>query len=405
MAQTVNKLSAIAVRRKKADGLFNDGAGLYLQVSNHGAGKSWIFRFSLRGRSREMGLGSCAKVSLAEARAMVSEYHKLIAGGHDPIEHRERQRAQAAAASNTMTFRQCAEAYAASHGPSWGNLKYAKQWRQSLIDYAVPVMGTMPVSAIETANVLEILQPIWTTIPSTASRVRGRIEVVLDWARVKGCRTGDNPARWRGHLDHLLPKTSKLKAAAHHAALSYAELPAFLEKLRQQPGTPAKALEFLILTAARTGEVVKARTGEINLADKVWTVPAARMKGGREHRVPLCDRAVELIDGAGNLLFPGQHPDAPIGKMQMPNLLERMGYSDATVHGFRSSFRDWAAERTNTPNHVVEMALAHAIGDKVEAAYRRGDLFEKRRKLMEAWARYCESVPAESGRVVPLRSA
>jgi integrase len=254
--------------------------------------------------------------------------------------------------------------------------------------------------------VMKCLEPIWTTKRVTAERVRGRIERILDWARVRGFRSGENSARWRGHLDHLLPKTSKTKAKKHHPALSYAELPAFMAKLREQDSTAARALEFTILTAARSGEVLKARTDEINLGDKVWIVPPDHSKTGIEHRIPLSVRALELSNCPGSALFPGRHPDKAIGKMAMRDLLERLGHDDVTVHGFRSAFRDWCGDHTAFAREVAEAALGHRVGNEVERAYRRGDELDKRRKLMEAWATYCASPPAESSdTVVSLRSA
>jgi integrase len=356
-----------------------------------------------------MGLGALDNVTLADARQMAADARKLLASGIDPIEARKASRAAAAAANTkpSMTFDACCEAYIAAHQSGWKNAKHGAQWSSTLTTYASPVFATTPVREIDTAAVLRVLEPIWSGKAETASRVRGRIERILDWAKVRGYREGENPAQWRGHLDQLLPRSSKVKRVKHHPALPYAELPAFLMRLREQNGVAARTLEFVILTAARTGEAIGAKVGEINCQDKVWTIPAERMKAEREHRVPLTERALALLDevkplrGSRAHLFPGLH--GGLSNIAMLKLLERMKRDDLTVHGFRSTFRDWAAERTSFPNEVVEMALAHTIGDKVEAAYRRGDLFDKRRRLMDAWAEYCEHGQA-AGDVVALRA-
>jgi integrase len=314
-------------------------------------------------------------------------------------------------AAKALTFKAAASAYVASHRAAWHNAKHAAQWESTLSTYAYPVIGALSVQAVDTALVLKVLEPIWTTKPETASRVRGRIEAVLDWARARGFRQGENPARWRGHLDNLLPARTKVRAVKHHAALPYDDVPAFMATLRQQEGTAARALEFTILTAGRTGETLGATFPEINTAERAWIVPAGRMKARKEHRVPLSDRAVELVELARAVpglsdrhIFPGERRDKSLSNMAMLQLLRRMGRDDVTVHGFRSSFRDWAAERTNFPNEVVEMALAHTVSRKVEAAYRRGDLFEKRRRLMAEWAAFCATTkPATKGAVVSLK--
>jgi integrase len=306
-----------------------------------------------------------------------------------------------------MTFKDCAERYIEAHRPGWKNPKHAKQWPSTLEDYVYPVFGPIPVQAVDVGLVMKALEPIWKTKPETASRVRGRIESILDWATARGYRQGENPARWRGHLDKLLPARGKVQKVKHHAALPYGEMGDFVAELRGQEGVAARALEFLILTATRTGEVIGARWDEFDLAKKVWTVPGERMKAGKEHRVPLSERALAIIEemkGQGvndhPFLFPGGRPGKPLSNMAMLKLLQRMDRGDLTAHGFRSTFRDWAAEMTHFPTEVAEMALAHTVSDKVEAAYRRGDLFQKRRELMEAWARYCEPKPGSN--VVPL---
>ena len=309
-----------------------------------------------------------------------------------------------------MTFKDAATAYIAAHRPGWRNKKHAAQWDATLEAYAYPEFGAVSVQAIDTALVMKVLEPIWSTKAETASRVRGRIESILDWAAARGFRKGENPARWRGHLNNLLPAPAKVRAAKHYAALPYTELPAFLVALRQQGGHAARALEWTILTAARTGETIGATPDEIRERDSLWTIPGERMKAGKEHRVPLPARALSIvaamkpIRGASPFLFPGGKPGRPLSNMAMTEVLRRMGRVDITVHGFRSTFRDWAAERTTFPSEVVEMALAHAVGNKVEAAYRRGELLEKRRRLMAAWADYCKKAPA-TGEVFALRSA
>ena len=271
-------------------------------------------------------------------------------------------------------------------------------------------IGELPLHLIDTTLVMKVIEPIWSEKPETANRLRGRIETVLDWATVRGYRRGENPARWRGHLDMLLPSRSKVRKTQHHSALAYAELPAFLVKLREQDGVGARALEFTILTAARTGETIGAKRGEIDAKNKLWTVPAERVKAGKEHRVPLSDRALKVIEDVGTgaddkdgFVFPGRSPGEPLSNMAMLKLLQRMGRAGPTVHGFRSTFRDWGAERTNFPNEIVEMALAHVVDDKTEAAYRRGDLLEKRRRLMDAWASYCGK-SASTNNVVALNT-
>ena len=391
MARTVGKLTALKVSRPLKPGMYADGAGLYLQVTGAGA-KSWLYRFSLQGKAREMGLGSLSAVSLSEARIKAGECRRLREEGVDPIEARKVRREQAALdAAKSITFKEAAANYIASHRAGWRNEKHASQWENTLATYAEPVLGRVSIQAIDTTLVLKVLEPIWKTKPETASRLRGRIEAILDWAKVRGLRQGENPARWRGHLDHLLPARSKVRRVKHHAALSYAELPDFIAKLRAQEGVAARALEFTILTAARTGDTIGAVWYEVNTSDKVWTVPADRMKAGKEHRVPLSSRALAILREGHDMqtsdyVFPGGKAGKPLSNMAMTEVLRRMGRRDITVHGFRSTFRDWAAERTNFPSEVVEMALAHAVGDKVEAAYRRGDLFEKRRRLMAEWA-------------------
>lgn len=410
MARQIHKLSPAAVKNAKP-GMHSDGGGLYLQATLAADGtvnRSWIFRFALGGRERQMGLGSLQVVSLAEARRKAVDSRKLTAAGIDPLKARDESRASAAASdAKGMTFDQAAAAYITAHQSAWGNAKHVYQWSRTLEAYVSPVFGKIAVGDIDTAMVLKAIEPMWNTKTETAARVRGRIENVLDWAKARGYRNGENPARWRGHLDHLLPARFDVRTVEHHAALPYDELPAFLKELRAREGIGVRPLEFTILTAARSGEVRHATMGEINRREMVWVIPADRMKSGKEHRVPLTNRTLALIDEAAPLrgdseyLFPGLR--GGISDRVMMELLQRMGRADLTVHGFRSTFRDWAAERTNFPSEVVEMALAHAIGNRVEAAYRRGDLFEKRRRLMDAWAEYCENGKSTAD-VLPLRA-
>lgn len=398
---TARKVESLAGR-----GRYADGGGLVLQISRW-ATKAWVFRYERNGRERHMGLGSVDTLSLAEARERARECRRLLLDGFDPIEARDAQRMkQRLEAARGVTFQECAGQYMAAHAPGWRNATHRAQWSSSLAAYAFPVIGELPVSAIDTALVLKCVEPIWKAKPETAGRVRGRIESVLDWAAVRGFRHGDNPARWRGHMDKLLPPRSKIRAVRHHPAVPYPEVARFMADLRTREGMAARALEITVLSALRTGEVIGAQWREFDLVAKVWMVPAARMKGGREHRVPLSTRGLEVLAGLareGEYVFPGDRAGRPLSNMAMLATLKRMGRGDVTVHGFRSTFRDWAAESTAYPNHVVEMALAHAVGDKVEAAYRRGDLFEKRRRLMDEWARYCARAPAAAGSVAAIR--
>ena len=366
----------------------------------------------LHGRARWMGMGPLHTVNLAEARKRAGEHRLRRHDGIDPIEVRRAERLKARLeAAKTITFKECAAAYIKAHRAGWHNGKHAAQWETTLATYAEPIIGKLPVQAIDPALVLKVLEPIWATKPETAGRVRGRIEAVLDWAKARDYRTGENPARWRGHLDKLLPARGKVRKVEHHAALPYGGLPGFLVALREQDGIAARALEFLILTAARTGEVIGARWSEPDLLDKVWTVPAGRMKARKEHRVPLSARALAILEeiqahrtGNDGFVFPGGKPGKPLSNMAFLMLLRRMKRDDLTAHGFRSSFRDWASERTNFPREVAELALAHSVGDKVEQVYRRGDMFEKRRRLMQQWATFCTTpVDQVASTVTPLR--
>jgi integrase len=404
-----DRLTAISLRRRRDPGLYPDGAGLYLQVTETGT-QSWILKFTLKGHARQMGLGPTSLVSLADARRRRDDAQRLLLDGVDPIEARRSARqATQLAAVKVVTFKEAATAYISAHETEWRNSRHARQWPETLSAYVYPTLGLLPVQTIDTALVLKVLEPIWATIPETASRVRGRIESVLNWASARGYRSGENPARWRGHLDNLLPARDKVQKVKHHPALPYPEIGPFMATLRQEETIPARALEFLILTAARSGEVHGARWDEIDLDARLWTVPGDRMKGGKEHRVPLSDAAVVVLEQ----MWPLQHdlvfPGARNGRMPSKapfDLLRRMGRDDLTAHGFRSTFRDWAAEVTHFPNEMVEMALAHAVGSKVEAAYRRGDMFEKRRRLMADWADYCARLPAtDQDNIIPMRGA
>jgi integrase len=327
--------------------------------------------------------------------------------GIDPIAHKHAQRAAAAvAAASSKTFRECAADYIRDNEASWSNAKHRLEWERSLAKYAFPVIGNLPVASVNEPLVLKIIKPLWARVPETASRVRGRIENVLGWATVHHYRTGDNPARWDGLLEHALPPVQK---GEHHAAMAYGEVPAFLAKLRQETSVPAKGLEFVILTAARLGEALGATWDEIDLDNRVWTVPASRMKAGKEHKVPLSAAAIAVLQELhairqSDYVFPGAYPGKAIGKNMPLRLLNEITGTSATVHGFRSSFRDWAAERTNFPEYVVEKALAHTVPSAVERAYQRGDLFEKRRRLMDSWADYC-SKPAANGKVLTIRKS
>jgi integrase len=396
MARTIGRLTALKVDKAKRPGMYADGGGLYLRVT-HGGTKNWIFRFMLNGRPRWMGVGPLHTIGLAEARNRAAGFRFQRHDGVDPIEKRRAERLEARLdAAKAVTFKECAAMYVASHRAGWRNPKHAAQWEATLATYAEPVLGRLSVQAIDTALVRKVLEPIWTAKPETAGRVRGRIESILDWARVGGYRAGENPARWRGHLDQLLPARSKVRRVEHHAALPYAVLPGFLVSLREQEGIASRALEFAILTAARTGEVLGARWSEMDLLDKTWTLPAARMKACREHRVPLSVRALAILQemqphrhAKDAFVFPGGKNGRPLSNMAFLMLLRRMGRGDVTVHGFRSSFRDWAAERTKFPAEVAEMALAHTVNDKTVAAYNRSDLFERRRRLIAAWTTFC----------------
>jgi integrase len=404
-----NALTPLTVKNAKP-GRHADGGGLHLLVKESGA-RSWVYRFMLKGRSRDLGLGPAAglgAIGLSAARDAAAILRSKVKAGIDPLAERQTHAAEALAAAQAaqvaaVTFKDVAEAYIDANEDSWRNAKHRQQWRNTLSTYVYPVIGELPVAEIGTAHVLKILEPIWKAKPETASRLRGRIETILDAAKARDYRQGENPARWRGHIAQILPARSRL-TRGHHKALPYGQLPSLIAGLRARDAFAALALEFTILTAARTSEVLNATWAEVDLEKAVWTIPAARMKAGREHRVPLSPRAVEILEEVEPLGQPWLFAagGSKLSGMAMTMLLRRMEV-DATVHGFRSAFRDWAAECTAYAHEVCEMALAHVIANKAEAAYRRGDLFEKRRRLMTEWATYCGKPAAKVGKVTPIR--
>jgi integrase len=358
-----------------------------------------------------MGLGPLRDVGLAEAREAAGAARKLVKSGVDPIDHRDRERSERGSA---RTFEAVAAEYIAAHVGSWRNLVHRHQWGRTLETYAFPALGSLPVAAISTADILRVLAPIWTTRSETANRLRGRIESILDYAIARGWRTGENPARWRGHMQNLLPARRRLAGIEHHAALPWREIGNFMGELRAREGVAALAMQFLVLTATRTSEVLGARWGEVGMTAAVWTVPAERVKAGRAHRIPLSDAALAVLmavaplrENAGpeGFVFPGTREDKPLAVSALRKVLQRTGRSDVTVHGFRSTFRDWAAEAAGCPRDVAEAALAHALRDRTEAAYQRGDLIERRRLLMMAWADFCVRRPPAMGDVVLLHGA
>lgn len=380
-------------------GRYVDGRGLMLVVKPSGA-RSWVLRYQLNGRRRDLGLGPWPEVTLAEARDKALAERRLVKAGVDPLTQRAR--------TVKLTFKAAAEALIEDKRPGWRNAKHAAQWGSTLATYAYPKLGDRDVRMIDVAAVLDVLRSIWTTKPETASRVRQRVEAVLDAAAAKGARDGLNPARWRGHLDKLLPHAAKVRSVKHHAALDWCAAPPFMHDLRPRFGVGARALAFLVLTAARSGEVLGMRWAEMDRGAAVWTVPADRMKAGREHRVPLSAAALALLGDPGSpdaLVFPSDtRPGQLMSDMTLTAVLKRMGKPDLTAHGFRSTFRDWAGEATAHPREVIEGALAHRLKDKAEAAYARGDLFTKRRRLMEDWAAFLgkAAVDEAGSNVVPI---
>lgn len=390
-------LTVREIESKKTPGMFADGNGLYLRVTKGGA-KNWIFRYMKSGKSHDMGLGVYPFISLADARNAAFELKKSLLSGVDPIvEKKETKLKKQIEAAKTVSFKNAAEIYIQDKSPEWKNPKHLQQWNNTLANYVYPVFGDFPVGEIDTTLVLKVFEPIWNAKTVTATKVRQRIEAVLDWAKSRGYRSGENPARWNGHLENLLADPGKVSKTTHHAALPYREIGAFMETLRNRSGLGDRGLEFCILTCARTMEVIGAEWNEFDLDERVWTIPASRMKADRDHKIPLCDRAVEILRS----IHPAAERPFKVGKNAFLQILASMGKSDLTAHGFRSTFRDWAAEQTSFLSEVAELALAHSVGSKVEQSYRRGDQFEKRRQLANAWERYCAG--RSFGTVVALR--
>lgn len=400
----LHRLTALKIGKLDAPGQYPDGGNLYFQISQTGS-RSWVFKFTLRGKSREMGLGPLSSISLAAARAESARCRDLLREGIDPIEARKaEQKKRALETSGPRLFKVAAAEYIAKHRAGWKNAKHAQQWENTIATYAEPTLGDQDVRDIDTTMIVRVLQPIWMAKRETAFRLRGRLECILDAEKALGHREGENPARWRGHLDKLLPKQNRRKKIKHHPALPWQEMPKFMDALRKQPGTAARMLEHLILTVVRTQEVQFARPEEFALNYRVWTVPGERMKMELPLRVPMVERLVELIEEAlpnarDGWLYPGRVKNKPLSNMAMLKLLERMGYGHITVHGFRSTFRDWVAECTEYADSLAEKALAHAIHNESEAAYRRGDMLERRRKMMSDWARFCAG---ETAAVIPF---
>ena len=405
----LHTLTALKVKHSNVTGRYADGGGLYMQVSPNGT-KSWIFRYRANGKRRHLGLGPLTRVTLSEARELAGAARlTLRRDGVDPIAARQGKRITALVdAAKVVTFSQAAERYIEAHTSGWST-KHTEQWRASLTTHAFPVIGSLPVQAVDTPLVMKIIEPIWTVKTETASRLRNRIEAVLDWAKAHGHRSGENPARWTGHLENLLAKKSQVTKVAHHAALPYSQMQEFMAQLRDMTGTAARALEFTILTASRSGEVFFADWAEIDLVARLWTIPAVRMKSSRDHRVPLSNAAVAILEAIPGdrtgIVFKGPRAGRELAKMSLAGVLARMGRNEITTHGFRSAFVDWARDRTEFARDVVEAALAHAIGDKTEAAYRRSDALEKRRRLMAAWGDVCSGKAQATAEVIPLRRA
>ncbi len=397
----VEKLSAMKVARISKPGKYADGKGLYLQVTK-ALVKSWLFRYEIHKVEHAMGLGPLHTVGLADAREQARKARLLLNEGIDPMQHKAAaiEKAKANQAKNKI-FNECMAEYIKSHKESWSNEKHQKQWEATLLEYACPHFGKMNVRLVNTELVLRVLEPIWKTKTETATRVRERLERVLSWASTMGYREGENPARWHGHLQELLPAPSKIKTVKHHASLPYMEVGAFYRLLQVEKGIAARALQFAILTACRTGEAVFAKWEEFDLSRGVWEIPKERMKAKKPHRVPLVKETLAILERVQGLdpvwVFPGRKEGSPMSNMAMANVLERMQRADITVHGFRSTFRVWAAEQTVYPKEMAELALAHAVGSAVEEAYQRSDLFERRRALMKDWADWCKLVQPSSG--------
>lgn len=421
MPRLAAKLTAKSVMAKGA-GRHTDGNNLHLLVKPSGA-RSWVFRYVIHGARHDLGIGRAgndpAAVRLAEARQQAADLCRLVTAGTDPAALRKAEkaaRAVVAVVPTGRTFRDVAKLYIAAHEAGWKNAKHAAQWSATLETYAFPMFGDLPVASVVTGHVMDALRPIWNEKPETAGRVRGRIEAVLDYATPLEWRSGPNPARWKGHLASMLPSRSKVAAVQHHAALPWGEIGEFMAGLAGRAGVAALALRFTILTAARTGETLGATWGEIDLAGKVWTIPGSRMKAGREHRVPLSEPALAVLAAAAQMrvgsaddapVFQGQKTTAGLSSMALTMMLRRLKRADLTVHGFRSTFRDWCSEATAFDRDTAEAALAHTVRDKVEAAYRRGDQLEKRRRLMDAWGEYCMRPAGANGTgpVTAMRAA
>lgn len=403
-----NKLTDRKAASLNAPGRFGDGAGLWLQVRSPSA-KSWVFRFMLNGKARWLGLGPYPDVTLAEARELAAECRRKLRAGIDPLDEKQAaKRTALAQAVKALTFDECATSYIEAQRAGWKNAKHAAQWQSTLDTYASPIIGKLAVGDVDTACVMRVLEPIWTSKTETASRLRGRIEAVLAWATVRGYRSGDNPATWRNHLDKLLPARSKVQKVEHHAALPWREVGEFMVALRKEAGIAARALELAILCAARSGEVRGATHEEFDLKAKTWIIPAERMKAGKEHHIPLSDAAIAVIKAmpkieGGAIVFPGVK-GKPLSDASLGSVLKRMKRTDLTAHGFRSTFRDWAGESTAYPREVIEHALAHQLKDKAEAAYARGTSFDKRRRLMADWAKFCAAAAVTGAAVTSIKA-
>ncbi len=415
------KLTAKEVANQIKPGRYGDGGGLWFQVRKPdpvrkratGATRSWVFRYTLNARQRQLGLGPYPDVGLAEARELAADARRAVRAGKDPIGDKKAAKAAARVHAAAMTFDEVFKLYLAAHEDTWRNQKHVQQWKNTIETYVGPVFGKWQVQDVDTGAVMKVLDPLWKDKTETASRLRGRIEAVLDYAKARGWRTGENPARWKGHVENLLPKRAKVAKVEHHAAMAIDRVGKFMAALEQQPGTGALALRFTVLTAARTGETIGATWAEIDLAAKVWTIPGARMKAGREHRVPLTDDALVILctmlpakpEKGDGFVFPGRAKGAPLSNMSMTAVMRRMELGDLTVHGFRSTFRQWVGDHTTVAREVAEAALAHSLKDKTEAAYARNDLFDRRRELMEAWAAFCATAQVKSGAATPDATA
>jgi integrase len=411
MPKTVNKLTAKYIEHKKEPGWYPDGNGLYLQISSTGS-KSWVYRYQIKGKERRHGLGSFNSTnSLDRARKEAEFCGQLRKDGIDPIDYKnEISLKNDLAKAKSITFKECAIAYIESHKHGWKNKKHESQWRNTMETYAYPVIGNLPVQSVDIDLIMKIIEPIWYDKTETASRIRQRIENILDWATVRKFRTGDNPALWRGRIDKLLPKRNKVQKPKHFAAMDYRDLPEYFQTVRKKDTIASKALAFTILTATRNGEARAATRSEIDDKATAWVIPDNRMKADREHRVPLSKEALAVIKEvdpfkkvADDFLFPGNVKGKPINEAALMKLLKQT-HPTLTIHGFRSTFRDWCAEQTSYPREVAEAALAHTLKDKTEAAYQRGDMFDKRRKLMESWADYCLNGKGNA-EVVPINKA